>query len=113
MATRARCKTTGKVRLADPGEAKEAIVTIKSTGRFYDHIQRKRINRRAGKPGQCRAYYCEHCHGWHLTSNEKTKSLKKTKKDRKTELKNFLLNKEEIAEWKKDSLPFPEQKIKL
>jgi len=105
-----KCKATGKMRYPDPGAAKEAITRIKSTGRFYDHIQGKRVNRRAGKPGQCRYYYCKHCHGWHMTSKEQSKSLRKLKEERKIQIKDVLLNKEEAAEWKKNSIPFPDIK---
>lgn len=105
-----KCRATGKVRFPDPGAAKEAIVRIKSTDRFYDHIQGKRVNRRAGKPGQCRYYYCKECHGWHLTSLEQSKSFRKYKKERKLETKDLLLNQEQAAEWKKNSIPFPDIK---
>lgn len=103
-----KCRATGKHRYPDPGSAKEAITRIKSTGRFYDHIQNKRINRRAGKASQCRYYYCKHCCGWHLTSKEKSTSLRKIKEERKLVTKEVLLTKEQAAEWKKDSAPFPE-----
>lgn len=105
-----KCRATGKVRFPDPGAAKEAILRIKSTNRFYDHIQGKRINRRAGKPDQCRFYYCRECHGWHLTSSEQGVSARKFRKERRIETKDFLLDSEQAAEWKKDSLPFPETK---
>ncbi len=110
MENQKKCRATGKVRFPDPGGAKEAIIRIKSTNRFYDHIQNKRVNRRAGKPDQCRFYYCKHCHGWHLTSSEQGTSFRKYKKERKTNTKDFLLTAEQAAEWRKDSLPFPETK---
>lgn len=107
-----KCKATGKIRYLDPGAAKEAITRIKSTGRFYDHIQGKRFNRRAGKPDQCRFYHCNDCHGWHITSKEKSKSLRKFKADRAIQTRNVILNTEQAAEWKKNSIPFPEIKTK-
>jgi len=110
MENQNKCRATGKVRFPDPGTAKEAIIRIKTTDRFYDHIQGKRVNRRAGKPGQCRFYYCKDCHGWHLTSQEQTKSFRKYKKERKLGTKDLLLNEKEAAEWKKNSIPFPEPK---
>lgn len=105
-----KCKATGKSRFPDPGSAKEAILRIKNTGRFFDHIQNKRVNRRVGKAAQCRFYYCKDCHGWHLTSKEQSTSLRKLKEERKLTTKNLLLNSEQAAEWKKDSIPFPETK---
>jgi hypothetical protein len=98
------------MRYPDQGAAKEAITKIKSTGRFYDHIQGKRFNRRAGKPDQCRTYYCKECHGWHLTSKEKSKSFRKIKEERKMQIKGIILNNEQATEWKKNSIPFPDIK---
>lgn len=112
MDNQKKCRATGKVRFHDPGAAKEAIMRIKTTDRFYDRIQGKRINRRAGKPGQCRYYHCKECHGWHLTSMEQTKSFRKHKKERKLEIKDLFPDQEQILEWKKDSLPFPTDKLK-
>ena len=105
-----KCKATGKSRYPDPGAAKEAIVRIKNTGRFYDHIQGKRRNRRAGKPDQCRFYYCRDCHGWHLTSKEKSMSFRKLKEERKLNTKDVILTDEQATEWKKNSIPFPNVK---
>lgn len=106
-----KCRATGKSRFPDPGSAKEAISRIKNTQRFYDHIQGKRVNRRAGKKAQCRYYYCKHCHGWHLTSKEKSTSLRKFKEERKIQLKDVVITTEQAAEWKKDSIPFPTEKL--
>lgn len=111
--TTIKCRATGKTRFPDPGAAKEAMIRIKATGRFFDTIQQKRINRRAGKPDQCRYYYCAQCHGWHLTSNENQKSYKKQKKERQLETRDLILNSQEAEEWKKDSLPFPELKLNI
>lgn len=105
-----KCRATGKSRYPDPGSAKEAIVRIKNTSRFFDHIQNKRVNRRVGKKAQCRVYYCKHCHGWHLTSKELSTSLRKLKEERKIETKEVLLTPEQAAEWKKNSIPFPDIK---
>lgn len=107
MENRNKCKGTGKTRYPDPGSAKEAMLKIKSAGRYYDYIQNKRRNRRSGKPDQCRYYYCKICQGWHLTSSEKGKSARKFIKEKKLKSKPLLLDESQATEWKKDSLPFP------
>ena len=71
---REKCKVTGKSRFPTPGEAKEAMTSLKSTKRYYDTTG-KRIH-----------------------------------KDRVESTKTLVKNKEEAAEWMKDSLPFPETK---
>lgn len=48
-------KTCGKTRYPSRGKARAAIAAI-----------RTHAARAVKKP--CRAYLCEHCHGWHLTS---------------------------------------------
>lgn len=52
-----------------------------------------------------RAYYCNDCHGWHLTSQKNSSDKKKY--NRKIKQKQFF-NSFDIENWKKDSLPFPE-----
>jgi len=109
MEQTSKCRATGKTRYYDLGAAKQALLNIKTCTRFFDHIQGKRQNRRAGKPAQCRIYYCSHCQGWHLTSLVK-KSLRKDIKQLKQLTANLLYDEQQAAEWKKDGVPFPELK---
>lgn len=110
---REKCKVTGKSRFPTPGEAKEAMNSLRSTKRYYDTTG-KRINRGAGKVKQCRFYYCCHCNGYHMTSHSAPLNQKKRErmhKDRVESTKTLVKDKDEAAEWMKDSLPFPETKI--
>lgn len=59
--TRSRCAIRNKIRYPSKAEAEVALTAIRVAG--------------PKKPGgrvPIRAYYCEHCGGWHLTSWEKT-----------------------------------------
>ena len=108
-----KCPATGKTRFATPGHAKAAIQKIKFTSshRRVNYVAQKRINRNAGKPDQCRYYYCNHCCGYHLTSSVK-KSYKKFIKDTSSKnYQNLVITPEKAEEWKKDSLPFPTDKL--
>ena len=109
---REKCKATGKSRFPTPGDAKEAMNSLKTAIRYYDTTG-KRINRRAGKVKQCRYYYCCHCNGYHMTSNDAPLGQKKREKifkERVESTKTLVKNKQEAEEWRKDSLPFPETK---
>lgn len=71
----------------------------------------KRVKRRIGKAEQIRAYYCQHCKGYHLTSMKDYASVpshRKFLKERSKGRQDFLKTQEEIDDWKSDSLPFPE-----
>lgn len=108
-----KCKHTRKTRYATPGDAKIALDSLRGTTRHYSYITGKRINRRMGKVKQCRYYHCVHCNGYHLTSAEAPVKQKKRDKEFSRRIQNtadFVLNKDEADEWKKDSLPFPEIK---
>lgn len=104
-----KCFATGKKRFYGSKEAKEALLKIKGIS-IYNHITKKRVKKGMGKPKQCRYYYCIHCKGYHLTSQEvnKTKQtiLEEKKKWIKT-TKGLIISPEEAQEWKQDSLPFP------
>jgi hypothetical protein len=110
---REKCKATGKSRFPTPGDAKEAMAALKSNVRYYS-VTGKRVNRKAGKVKQCRYYYCCHCNGYHMTSNDTPLGQKKREKIFKQRIestKTLVKNKQEAEEWRKDSLPFPETKI--
>lgn len=109
-----KCVFTGKSKFKSPGEAKNTMLSIKSAVRHYI-VTGKRMNRRMGKAKQCRYYFCIHCKSYHLTSDKsplKQKKRQKLYKERLEYTKNFIKSKQDGEEWKKDSLPFPEIKIK-
>jgi hypothetical protein len=106
-----KCIATGKTRFTDPGQAKTAIQKLKAKKTAYNSITLKRIKRRNGKIEQCRYYYCSHCKGWHLTSNDaklNTKGIEKRFYDRISKQANLILTQDQAGDWKADSLPFPE-----
>lgn len=108
--TTSKCSATGKTRYSTPGEAKEAIVRIKSKNKIFDYSTKRRIKRRLGKPDQCRHYYCKHCHGFHLTSMDaapKKKTIEKNFKYRVKKTQGLIKSADEAADWKADGLPFP------
>lgn len=110
-----KCRTTNKRRYHDRGVALNTLLNIKSTTRNYNHISGKRINRRAGKRTETRVYFCPHCKGYHITSNDHKlyfKTIQKTIDERRRNTNDCYLTKEAGTEWKKDSLPFPIDKIK-
>ena len=105
-----KCSASGKTRFSTPGDAKEALQRIKSKQSLYDPTTKKRIKRRNGKAAQCRYYYCKHCRGFHLTSSGaavKQKTIEKNFMQRIRNTEGLVLSETEAAEWKKDSLPFP------
>lgn len=105
-----KCKASGKTRYPSPGEAKEAILKIKAKKNAYNSTTRKRLKRRGGKAAQCRHYHCVHCNGFHLTSSPAVitqNEIEKKYKERVRSTKGLVLTKEEAADWKADSLPFP------
>lgn len=67
-----KCSATGKTGFETKGDAQETMMNIKNSSNFYRYEggTRKRVKRRQGKPEQKRAYLCEHCQMWHLTSWE-------------------------------------------
>lgn len=105
-----KCSVAGKIRFATPGDAKESLEKLKGTGRFFNWLSNKRVNRRQKKISQCRYYYCKDCNGFHLTSSVTpyTKgSLKDIKTDWKKKSKGLIVRPNEVEDWKADSLPFP------
>jgi len=103
-----KCEATGKSRFSTPGEAKEAMLRIKSYSRNKNQ-RGKRIQRK-GKPGLKRFYHCSHCNGFHFTSMETYPSHVSKSKNLKQKLKHFkglIKSEEEGLDWKADSLPFP------
>lgn len=75
---RERCSATGKIMFETKGEANESMVAIKSGQNHMRYVGStlKRIKRRQGKTSQKRAYLCEHCDNWHLTSWETSNKMK-------------------------------------
>lgn len=107
-----RCEKTGKTRYATPGDAKKAILKIKSKVNDYESVTRKRLKRRHGKADQCRYYACRDCHGYHLTSMPAAPKIKTLKKEQKLYQKNtkgLVVSQLEATDWKADSIPFPTQ----
>lgn len=107
-----RCEKTGKTRFPTPGDAKEAIIRIKAKVDVYDSVSRKRIKRRNGKAEQCRYYRCNHCLGYHLTSQSsptKIRNIKKQIKEQAKSREGLVVTEQEVSDWKADSLPFPTQ----
>jgi hypothetical protein len=99
-----KCFTSGKRRYSTLGDAKIAIISTKS------HNNRKGGNKKStGKNNIKRAYYCKYCTGFHLSSKDYISSTKFAEKG-KDELKNkkgLIVTKNEVMNWKHDSLPFP------
>lgn len=110
MLNLSKCKASGKTRYASPGEAKKAMLKIKAKKNAYESTTRKRLKRRGGKPDQCRYYHCVHCNGFHLTSSPAgitQNEIQNKFKERVRSTKGLVLSKLEAADWKADSLPFP------
>lgn len=99
-----KCSATGKSRYPTPGDAKRAILTINRRNRSSN--RHKKIT---GKNKIKRYYKCNHCKGFHLTSNEykPTRALHKEKLLNAERSKGLIITSEEALQWKKDSLPFP------
>jgi hypothetical protein len=111
--TLSKCEVTGKTRYSTPGDAKVAILKIKHKGTCHESITLKRIKRRVGRPDQCRYYLCQHCKGYHLTSWTaplKKNTIIKQAKERDKNNKGLVVTQTEVADWKANSLPFPEPK---
>lgn len=105
-----KCSASNKTRYEDKGEAKDALVRLKATGRRYDFITGKRVNRRKGKVAQSRVYWCPLCRGYHLTSNNAPLGqhrLATNISENRKRSADVVKDKQEAADWKKDSLPFP------
>jgi hypothetical protein len=114
MLNLSKCKASGKTRYASPGEAKEAMLKLKAKKNAYDSTTRKRIKRRGGKPAQCRHYHCVHCNGFHLTSSSTGVTQNQIQNkiiERVKSTEGLVLSKEQAANWKVDSLPFPNNQI--
>lgn len=60
MLARDRCGPTRKLRYRSPGAAENALESTR-LARVQDHNARRR---------ERRAYHCQFCNGWHLTSAE-------------------------------------------
>lgn len=107
MAGNSKCQTTGKTRFSTPQKAKDALLKIKTTTRYY--FNGKRRNKGIFKPGLVRYYRCKTCGGYHFTSSETYATLKSFKKKEKEKYKlteEFIKSQTEGENWKADSLPF-------
>lgn len=106
-----KCNATGKTRYTEPGTAKEALIRIKAKSKIFYSDTQRRQKRRAGKPEQCRIYYCKHCKGYHLTSMSAAPKQKKEQKNFSQRIKNtkgLVRTQQESDAWKATGLPFPE-----
>jgi hypothetical protein len=63
-----KCQATGKTRYETHSNAHDELVRLRSVERRTP--EGRRVKRRAKKPGLKRAYKCNHCDGFHLTSKE-------------------------------------------
>lgn len=99
-----KCDATGKSRYPTPGDAKRAILTISRRNR-----SKNRHKKITGRAGVKRYYRCNHCKGYHLTSNDykTTRAYNKEKQLEAIKSKGLVITTEEALKWKKDSLPFP------
>lgn len=115
MAKYPKCQIAGKTRYPTPGDALNAIVQLRSQPRHYDYMTGKRCNRRQGKVEQCRYYSCRACQGYHLTKWESytSKRYDKDYMDGAKRSRGLVVRTTEkvVENWKKDSLPFPEDLI--
>lgn len=107
-----KCGVTGKTTYPTAGDAKNAMLIIKSKRNNYDNTTRKRTKRRGGKAAQCRYYACKHCGGFHLTSSPVAVNQNEIEKkflQRVRDTEGLVKTQQEAAGWKTGSLPFPEQ----
>ena len=81
-----KCPAEGKVRFATK---KEALAKIHRTKDIYSFRTGQRVNRLRRKRKEKRAYYCQHCEGWHLTSLDYD-TLRQIRDDKKKNLQNHL-----------------------
>lgn len=72
-----KCEQTGKAIFDTLTGAREKMYQFRF--RNWDNVSRKRVNRHCKKPEQKRAYHCEYCNGYHLTSQEVFKTNIKSK----------------------------------
>lgn len=75
-----KCNLTGKTIFDSLSSAKASMFGF--SFRHWDSVTLQRRNRRAKKKEQKRAYYCEGCEGYHLTSQEHYVEEFKTNKRR-------------------------------
>ena len=67
MGNLARCAATGKVKFTTKSDA---LDKIHKTRTIINRKTGQRCNRLRKKRKEKRAYYCSHCGGWHLTSQD-------------------------------------------
>ncbi|MFC3199898.1 hypothetical protein ACFOET_19925 [Parapedobacter deserti] len=66
-----KCFATGKVIFVSRRDAEMAMFQMRWAHRMQQRLsEERRTKRRHGQPKQRRAYYCEHCGGFHLTKME-------------------------------------------
>lgn len=101
---RSKCFATGKTRFPTAGEAKIALISTKA------HNSLKRNSKKStGKNKVKRFYPCAFCKGYHLSSQDYLSSYKYIQNNREDakRKKGLIVTKNEMKDWKKDSLPFP------
>lgn len=67
------CSTAGKLMFPSIGEAKGVLTKPGNA----PHFDGKRVKRRMNKRNETRAYFCEHCRHYHLTSSVHYKKKRK------------------------------------
>jgi hypothetical protein len=109
-----KCKATDKTIFNTSGEAKQALLNLKTSTRYFDKVVGKRVNRRIRRVQQVRYYICPFCKGFHLTSQDPRDTneylIEKKKQKQKDRKSGLILNKKQAEDWKADGLPFPDIK---
>ena len=82
MGNLAKCEATGKVGFETKSDA---LVKIHKTRTIINRKTGQRCNRLRKKRREKRAYFCCHCGGWHLTSQDYS-TLKSIKSQNNLEL---------------------------
>jgi hypothetical protein len=96
-----KCDATGKTTFKDYHDSLKAIYDIKTNSSYKPLLKRKR-NKKDGNIQ--RSYYCRYCSGYHLTSQDRKFKKNNIINDK---VKSFF-NNFDISNWKKNSIPFPE-----
>ena len=86
MGNLSKCSATGKVRFENK---KDAEAKIHKTKTLTSYKSGQRLNRLRRKRKEKRCYWCEHCDGWHLTSQDYS-VVKSIREQKKRNIKNYL-----------------------
>jgi len=83
-----KCEATGKVKFENK---RDALAKIHKTKNITSYKTGQRVNRLRRKRKEKRCYWCEHCDGWHLTSQDYS-VVKAIREQRRKNLSNYLDN---------------------